>query len=86
VRGLGQGRGPRRRRSSSSGTAAVAPERPQERLWVTRPPTFALLRSRGGPGAGRVSVEMTAEETLVEGPSGVELRNEPRPLEDSFPA
>ena len=52
------------------------------------PPTFALLRVEGvALGAGRVSVEMTAEETLVDGlPSGVELRNEPRPLEDSFPA
>ena len=51
-------------------------------------PTFALLRVEGvALGAGRVSVEMTAEETLVEGlPSGVELRREPYSREDSFPA
>jgi hypothetical protein len=51
-------------------------------------PAFAPLRVEGvALGAGRVSVEVTGEETLVEGlPSGVELRCERCPLEDSFPA
>jgi glycogen debranching enzyme len=63
------------------------PELSQERLWVdpVLPEAFAPLRVEGvALGAGRVSVEVTGEETLVEGlPSGVELRCEPRPLEDS---
>jgi glycogen debranching enzyme len=66
------------------------PELPQERLWVdpVLPPAFAPLRVEGvALGAGRISVEVTGEETLVEGvPSGVELRCEPRPLQDSYPA
>jgi hypothetical protein len=66
------------------------PELPQERLWVdpVLPPAFAPLRVEGvALGSSRVSVEVTGEETLVEGvPSGVELRYEPRPLEDSYPA
>jgi glycogen debranching enzyme len=66
------------------------PDLPRERLWVdpVLPPAFAPLRVGGvALGAGRVSVQVTGDETLVEGlPSGVELRREPCPLEDSFPA
>jgi glycogen debranching enzyme len=64
------------------------PELTQERLWIDPvfPPAFAPFRVEGvALGAGRVSVEVTSERTLVDGvPSGVELRYEPRPLED-FP-
>src|SRR3954470_20088042 len=66
------------------------PELPQERLWVdpVLPPAFAPLRVEGvSLGAGRVSVEVTGEGTLVEGvPSGVELRCESQPREEHLPA
>jgi glycogen debranching enzyme len=66
------------------------PDLPRERLWVdpVLPPAFAPLRVEGvALGAGRVSVEVTGDETVVEGlPSGVELCREPCPLEDPFPA
>jgi glycogen debranching enzyme len=66
------------------------PELPQDRLWVdpVLPPAFAPLRVEGvALGDGRVSVEVTGAETLVEGvPSGVQLRCEPYVLEDSSPA
>ena len=66
------------------------PELPRGRLWVdpVLPPAFAPLRVEGvALGAGRVSVEVTGDETLVEGvPSGVEVRCEPHLLEGSLPA
>jgi glycogen debranching enzyme len=66
------------------------PELPHDRLWVdpVLPPAFAPLRVEGvALGDGRVSVEVTGAETLVEGvPSGVQLRCEPYVLEDSSPA
>ncbi|WP_369075885.1 amylo-alpha-1,6-glucosidase, partial [Pseudonocardia halophobica] len=66
------------------------PELPRGRLWVdpVLPPAFAPLRVEGvALGAGRVNVEVTADETQVEDlPSGVELRCEPCLMADSFPA
>ena len=66
------------------------PEISQQRLWVdpVLPPAFAPFSVQGvAVGTSRVRVEVTSEHTLVEGvPSGVELRNEPCPLEDSSPA
>ncbi|MEU7813005.1 hypothetical protein [Pseudonocardia sp. NPDC049154] len=46
------------------------PEPPRERLWVdpVLPPAFAPLRVEGvALGADRVSVEVTGDETLVDG-------------------
>jgi glycogen debranching enzyme len=67
-----------------------APDLPRGRLWVAPvlPAAVAPLRVEGvALGSGRVSIEVTGAETLVEGvPSGVELRCEPWRPEGSLPA
>lgn len=66
------------------------PDLCRRQLWVdpVLPADFAPFRVDGvAVGAGRVSVQVTGEGTLVEGvPSGVELHDEPCPAEDPIRA
>jgi glycogen debranching enzyme len=65
------------------------PVLPRARVWVdpVLPPAFAPLRVEGvALGAGRVTLEVSPEATLVEGvPSGVEVRRAACPREADCP-